>query len=615
MKCLICGLEFQDLGSHLRFDHHVKAKSYYDQYLKKPEDGLCKCCGKPTKFLTINSGYRSFCSKKCKNDSYDILQEKMKLTCLERYGVENASQSEEIRNKIKQTNLERYGCEYAIGSEKVKKKIKESWKNKSEEEKEAFRKKKSDAWKNRTPDENKSIINKMKQTNLERYGCEIASQSDEVQRKMKQTCLKRYGYENPFKDKNIQEKIKQTNLERYGVYSPAQSDQIMNKMKQTNLEKYGVEFYSCTDEFKSHISHIRRNHAIGLYPNVIDIIDEGDDMVYVCKCSDRDCSKKDECEGVFNIKSNIFYTRKYQGIDLCTIKHPVSQSMISGTSLEVFIREILDKANISYETNNRKILKGKEVDIYIPDKNIAIECNGIYWHSKKDSEYHYNKWKSCLDQGIQLLTIWEDQIYRTPEIIENIILSNLGIYEHKIGARSCEVKNVKSSEAAEFMNKYHMQGFVSGSEYIGLYYKEELISLMIFGKKRVVLGNKKPDENVYELYRFCNKTGWQVTGGASKIFKYFLQKYPEVSVESFSSNDISSGGLYKKLGFKKASDQKSSYWYIDKDMNRHHRWSFRKDMLVKNGADPNLTEEQITMDLGLMRIYDSGQQKWIFKNK
>ena len=89
--------------------------------------------------------------------------------------------------------------------------------------------------------------------------------------------------------------------------------------------------------------------------------------------------------------------------------------------------------------------------------------------------------------------------------------------------------------------------------------------------------------------------------------------YPNSTIESFSSNDISIGDLYKKLGFELIDAQKGSYWYITKDMQRYHRYSFRKDVLVKEGYDPNKTEFEITNEIGLMRIYDSGQQKWIYK--
>ena len=137
---------------------------------------------------------------------------------------------------------------------------------------------------------------------------------------------------------------------------------------------------------------------------------------------------------------------------------------------------------------------------------------------------------------------------------------------------------------------------------------------MVFGKKRKSV-NGIPSDNAYELYRYCNKKNMQVLGGASKLFTYFIKNYNPIQIESFSSNDISDGGLYKILGFVKEPKISRSYWYIDSTMHRMHRFSFRKSELVKQGFDPNLSESQITESIGLLKIYDSGQSKWAWINK
>lgn len=301
------------------------------------------------------------------------------------------------------------------------------------------------------------------------------------------------------------------------------------------------------------------------------------------------------------------------GIETCTNLIPIDGHN-KNTTLEIFIQNILNKHHIKYETNNRKILNGKEIDIYIPERNLAIECNGILWHSDKDPKYHYQKWKDCKDQNIILLTFWEDQIINTPDIVESILLSKFGIYINRIGASKCRITKVSAKDAEKFLLENHLQGCVRGSVRLGLYYKDELVSLMVFGKKRVSLGNKKTDDNKWELYRFCTKKNWQVIGGAKRLFTHFVQEYNPNSIESFSSNDISQGELYQNLGFR-SSGHSISYWYIDKKMKRYHRYKFRKSELIKMGYDKTKTEFDITLgDMGLYRIYDSGQAKWIWTN-
>jgi len=78
---------------------------------------------------------------------------------------------------------------------------------------------------------------------------------------------------------------------------------------------------------------------------------------------------------------------------------------------EAEISKLLTKWNITHETSNRSILNGSELDIYVPSLRIAIEYNGIYWHTdaiRKNTQFHYNKWMQCQQQGIRLIQIWED---------------------------------------------------------------------------------------------------------------------------------------------------------------------------------------------------------------
>ena len=309
----------------------------------------------------------------------------------------------------------------------------------------------------------------------------------------------------------------------------------------------------------------------------------------------------------------MYYERKFvYKTEICPIKNTIYRN--KNTNIELFVQNILDAYSVEYVTNNRNVLSGTELDIYIPSRNLAIECNGIYWHrtapdSRISKNYHHTKWDACKERGIQLLTIWEDQIVNKPEVVQNIILSRLGIYNERIGASKCKVHDVPVKEAMEFLDNNHLQGAVNGSVRLGLYYKDRLVSMMVFGRKRKALGSDNKGDT-FELYRYCNACGVQVIHGAERLFKHFLKDHPGCTIESFSSNDISMGDLYRTLGFNLVGEQPTSYWYVDKNFQRHHRYAFRKDILVKNGADPKMTELEITNNMGLYRIYDSGQQKW-----
>ena len=433
---------------------------------------------------------------------------------------------------------------------------------------------------------------------------------NDIQERKKQTSLKNYGTTIPMHSEEVKKKIEDTCIERYGVKNAFQSKELMKKSKQTCFEKYGTEYANQSEDVKKKISIAKRNRILENNPNIIRIT-QGDDVdIYTMECIDPTCTK---CETrQFEIGSNILYDRSRMGVDLCTIRYPVG-AHIKNTSIEIFVQNILNEYSIKYETNIRTILSGKELDIYIPSKKLAIECNGVYWHSMYDSKYHYEKWKMCADKGIQLLTIWEDWITTKPEIVKSIILSKLGIYEESIGASKCRIKQVPSKDTRGFLNKNHIQGFCNSTYKYGLYYKDELVAIMLFGRENNASSKKHND---WVLLRFCNKLNTHVIGGASRLLVHFMKEHPDGNIISFASHDISNGGLYEKLGFEKIREMHTCYWYVHNQTHqRFHRSSFMKKDLVRKGYDPSLTEEQIMQQTDYLRIFDSGQTKYVLQNK
>ena len=169
------------------------------------------------------------------------------------------------------------------------------------------------------------------------------------------------------------------------------------------------------------------------------------------------------------------------------------------------------------------------------------------------------------------------------------------------------MREVDPKECYSFLNAYHLQGASNSKVRYGLYYKDELVSVMTFGLKRKCMGGK----GEWELHRYCNKKGVQVVGGASRLFNHFIKAHKPAFIESFSSNDISDGRLYDKLGFDMLKCEYGSYWYIDKDMNRYHRYNFRKDHLIREGFDASKSESTIMKERGYYKIFDTGQTKWV----
>lgn len=258
--------------------------------------------------------------------------------------------------------------------------------------------------------------------------------------------------------------------------------------------------------------------------------------------------------------------------------------------------------------NYRKILDdNKELDIYLPSKNIAFEFDGLYWHNEKNQplrSYHLQKTKECSEKGVQLIHIFEDEWIYKKEIVKSRIRNLLGLTPNKIYGRKCVIRKVDTITSKKFLNDNHIQGYCNSTLKYGLYFNNELVSLMTFGKKRRNLGSRHI-EGHYELLRFCNKLNTNVVGGASKLFKHFLKEVNPTNVISYADRRWSNGNLYDKLGFSMTHSSQPSYFYVIND-KRQNRFLFRKDTLIKQGYDKSKTEHQIMLDRGIYRIYDCG---------
>lgn len=433
--------------------------------------------------------------------------------------------------------------------------------------------------------------------------------SGEVTKRKQATCLRNYGVTNPMQSKTVRERQEDTVLKKYGTTNVFKNDNIKGKIKERNRERLGVDYPMQNVEVRQKMLESRREGRMRMDDNIIGFDKDGN---YIVKCPHAECNG---CtERYYIINSQHYYDRIHWMTEPCTRLLPIQDVHPKNTTIELFVQKILDEHNIKYQTNVRNILGGKELDIYIPDKNIAIECNGIYWHSKCPDRYHYDKFKTCGLKGIQLLTLWEDQIIRIPAIMESLIKSKLGIYERRLGARECEVRVVSPRMCGDFLRSNHVQGTSFGTVHLGLFDKDNIpVGVMLFGRRP---GNMDGPE--WELVRYASLRGVQVIGGAGKLFQYFINKYNPDSVISYSSNDISVGGIYKTLGFLMTREAYGTYWYIERNTKkRFHRSNFTKTRLKKMGYDTeNMTEREIVCGpMRMLRITDSGQRTWVWSSR
>ena len=567
------------------------------------ERPLClNCQEKHVKFRDFVRGYLNFCSSKCSN-SYNGTIEKKKRTVRKNFGVEHQMHSDLIKNKIKQTNLERYGVENPLQSQEIRKKIKQTNLERyngitpacSEIVLEKMKETNLKRYGGVAPSCSVEIQNKMKQTNLERYNVENPMQNLAVQSKVKQTNLERYGVENVFQNDNIKVKIKQSILEKYNVENPSQSEIIKEKKKQTSLEHYGVESPMQSEEVKRKISQRRLRETYKFISSSRRIGNEYELLTPV-----------EEYNGVQ--KQKLLFKHKKCGYIfeyfIRNGKYPLCPKCYFNTSrVEAEVRDFVELYFSNPIYNPREIIPPKEIDIFIPEINLAIEVDGIYYHTEtfgKDSDYHLQKSLACWDQGIDLVHIFEDEWLFKKDIVMSMLLNRFGQTSRRIFARKCTIGEVDASFARDFLEENHIQGFINGRHF-GLAYGDELVSLITVGKPRF---NKKYD---IEIYRFCSVLDTTVVGGLSRLIKYVQKKLNPKSILTYVDLRYGIGKGYSKVGFNYVGISKPGYFYV-KDNQRYHRQQFQKHKLstILETFDPNLTEEENMFENGYYRIWDCG---------
>lgn len=436
---------------------------------------------------------------------------------------------------------------------------------------------------------NKERKEKIKHNNFIKYGVESHNQVESVKQRKRNVFLEKYGVDNILKHKETWDKIKKTNLLKYGYENHTKSD--IYKKNQLNKLLKGEE--------KNSLRLISRLNEKG-YKN----IEISKPKYYLIMCN--------KCNSKFEINSNLLCSRLFQNIDICTTCNPIK----SFSNIENILLNILNEYNIEYVTNDRKLLNGLEIDIYLPDYNIGIEINGLYWHSDiyKDKMYHYNKHKISIENDIELLSFFEDEIYNKLDIVKSMIFNKCNLNINKIYARKCIIKTVNINEYKNFVNENHIQGYVYSNKIYGLYYNDDLVSLMSFSNKRNIFNITG---NNFELVRFCNKKNTNVIGGASKLFNFFIKNNSFNSIISYASIRYSNGNLYNILGFINEKITEPNYYYVNfnKNLEREHRYKYRKSELIKMGYDINKTEREIMIENGYNRIYDAGNYKFIYLNK
>ena len=255
--------------------------------------------------------------------------------------------------------------------------------------------------------------------------------------------------------------------------------------------------------------------------------------------------------------------------------------------------------NINVEEDNRNTIKYnspryKELDIYCPDNNFAIEFNGLIWHSEKykeDKNYHINKTNACLDKNITLLHIWEDKYEEHRDIYYSIIKNKLNLSDNFVKSYKTKVKKLTLEEIEEFFTNNHLDGNSKCITGFGLYYNNKLIQAISVKK------SSKKYNKYLEIVRFATSLNYNVVNGECKLLK---------TVCNYAKNNNYKGIVYydnvdfgvktnKKYKLKFAGITECDYCYTNGNRK------FTKEEVLKQ-LKFGQTEKDMVEELQILRV-------------
>ena len=493
----------------------------------------------------------------------------------DKFGCEYAMQSDELKEKSKNAVKEKYGVDNIMQLDETKKKA--------------------------------------QNTMIEKYGVAHAAQSQEIKDKTIQTNLIKFGTEWGFQNEQVKEKMKQTCLQKYGTEYACQNEEVIAKQRKTYQENHGIKDPFSNKEIAQIIEQFRNIYQKEI--QLSDIYSNNDYFIELIKVMHKTKNRLlrlNEVASIFNVNPQ---TIKNIAIKLNLLDY----FYIKDIDLEVQFKELLDQNGIAYERHNRNILYPQEIDFVLPKYKIGFEINDLETHNimKKDENYHLNKTIGAEEKGYRLIHIWEWEL--TDDVLwnrlSNWIINIANIQKTKIFARKCDIKIVDSNEEKIFINNNHLQGYQKSDICLGLYYNNELVQLMSFGKPRYAQKNFE-----YELIRLCTKYGCFVLGGAEKLFKYFIEKNNPNSIISYCNLDKFDGSVYVKLGFKLMKhNQPSATWYNPEDGKRFSHSSLLKlgaDKLIGTNFGKGTDNEEIAYRSGYIKVFNCGLNVYSYiKNK
>lgn len=532
-SCLVCGKSF---GSLIRRNQKT-------------------CCAKCSGILVARDPNRITKIKNTKLKKYGsetyVNPDKAKQTCLERYGVDNASKSQVIVDKIKSTNQSKYGTDSFFVTDEFKKKTVE-----------------------------------YNQTN---FGVDHVSQRSDVKDKKELTCINRHGVKNPFQSAEIKDKIRSDCVEKFGVDHHSKRPVVRDKMRTTGcaMTFNGVvdrlkNMSNCTPLFseKEYIGAYRENR-------------------YEFRC---------------NMCENSFFDHIDSHLPRCPKCFPINTSKVQSEIIE-FIRTINPSLQLMVDDRSTlpsgKEIDIYIPELKIGIEYDSFYYHGEF-SSNKSKDYHLIKTNEAESIGVTLIHIFEDEWINKSTIVKSILRNKID-RQKSVGARKTTISKIDYRLAKPFLDNFHIQGGIPAKIYLGAFIGSELVGVMTLSNHRVALGKHSTSQSEYELIRFA--TSKRIYGLGSKMINFFINNFKPTKITTFADMRYSSqnSNIYEKMGFSCIGRSEPNYWYFKVGYSKkYHRYNFRKSELNNklDNFNPNLSEVDNMVMNKYDRIWDCGNLRY-----
>jgi hypothetical protein len=249
-----------------------------------------------------------------------------------------------------------------------------------------------------------------------------------------------------------------------------------------------------------------------------------------------------------------------------------------------------------------------KVDFYLPAHHLGIELYAASINSRGNFE---KRQALAASQDVPVIHLWEDQWRNKQEIIESRLLSSVG-KSIKIHGRQTVICTVDTSTLLAFLGKNHLNVPLKARFRYGLYYKEELVAVAAFSKSRPMV-REGVNYNSSELLRFCNKNGYTVVGGLSKLIAYFIDQQKPDDIMTYRDTDWPGGNAYRSLGFERTDFLPPfELWLNLSTGERHypHRLIAEQIHEWKNIEISMIEDDQLAMRR-LNRVVAGGSEKFL----